>query len=781
MRKHANLLILSVILVTAGFCGCGDDSIISFVDDSYDTQTDDLSGTQTDDLSGTQTDDSSGTQTDDSSGTQTDDSSGTQMEALCNGRCNSYETCINEECLCGEQACQEDEQCIEGTKCQKFSTSEIPNTGDDDEKDDQSVECTPACTDNMECVNGKCQVKPKECTPKCTDNQYCDSTGTCQNIVVNLCGECAENESCTDGSCKCGTAPSCNTDEKCDGSKCVPLDPCKVKTCLTGQICEKGECVDLQLTFNAEETDVMLSSDSKMIIVNKPNSDKLTWTIVIGGNEISSSQSMSKIKCKIEKGKYSMKLDDCIKYDDAKHTESIQFLGFTRHATTMELKVKDEHNNKTASMKLNLKPYFDFNNFVKISGLVYRNNYCAGHKLVQSVAGYDYSSGKETDDMYKANLGGRATKYAANPYAKTYFDDTEAAIFDKDMYTQYILPHMIKHNGKYYGTRASVVAAARFLILQFPYDIPYTMKALSSTQLITHYTFSEYSTAVDDISKTRIYGLNLTSNAYNSSLNHDPANIIRKTAVAWGDAYIAPSTSDPDLKYPYSGLECSGFVSWALNNGRVELGDWKTRMFAKDGKCKIDGKLERNYKCANLVNTNQGFSNQNNKLIDVYTKLNLLQDSDFIDLQTKDTTLSTAQLKNILRDVKAGDILWRGAYDDSKKETYGAGHIAMIIGLKRDNSGNVTEIEIGEATINCGNTLTRKTPEELRASSWFNAKRASFIIKMDRIYNYNTDINNIKTESAKSDCADGKKSGGNCYDYTDSYNSEFNNAITRLR
>ena len=50
---------------------------------------------------------------------------------------------------------------------------------------------------------------------------------------------------------------------------------------------------------------------------------------------------------------------------------------------------------------------------------------------------------------------------------------------------------------------------------------------------------------------------------------------------------------------------------------------------------------------------------------------------------------------------------------------------------------------------------------------------------MDNVYNYYSDIYHITTESEKSDCPDGEKSGGNCYKYTELYNDAFNQAIVK--
>ena len=119
-----------------------------------------------------------------------------------------------------------------------------------------------------------------------------------------------------------------------------------------------------------------------------------------------------------------------------------------------------------------------------------------------------------------------------------------------------------KVNEAGYQTRGGVIAAFRFLILEFPYRISYYFEngRLNNTD------GQKY---VDGEGRYYKKGLYLTENKF--------SDIVASFAgpVTWG----CPITNYNDEygyvigeKYP-NGLDCSGFVSWALYNGGFDIGD----------------------------------------------------------------------------------------------------------------------------------------------------------------------------------------------------------------
>lgn len=119
-----------------------------------------------------------------------------------------------------------------------------------------------------------------------------------------------------------------------------------------------------------------------------------------------------------------------------------------------------------------------------------------------------------------------------------------------------------KVNEAGYQTRGGVIAAFRFLILEFPYRIPYYFE----NGRLNNFDGQKY---VDGEGRYYKKGLYLTENKF--------GDILASFAgpATWG----CPITNYNDEygyvigeKYP-NGLDCSGFVSWALYNGGFDLGD----------------------------------------------------------------------------------------------------------------------------------------------------------------------------------------------------------------
>ncbi len=139
------------------------------------------------------------------------------------------------------------------------------------------------------------------------------------------------------------------------------------------------------------------------------------------------------------------------------------------------------------------------------------------------------------------------------------FTEEEAEMLDNALFWRV--------DGAGYGTRAGVVAAARFLALEFCYRVPYFYEngRLHLDEYTRHYCDGE----------GRFYhrGLYLTESKYDLL---DPDGI-RYGPAHWG----APLTNWEDAaekgfaygqRYP-NGLDCSGFVTWCLVNGGVDVGD----------------------------------------------------------------------------------------------------------------------------------------------------------------------------------------------------------------
>ena len=134
------------------------------------------------------------------------------------------------------------------------------------------------------------------------------------------------------------------------------------------------------------------------------------------------------------------------------------------------------------------------------------------------------------------------------------FSEEESNLLDKALFDRV--------NSAGYQTRAGAVAAARFLALEFSYKIPYFYEngRLENYDVIRH---------VDGEGRYYHRGLYLSESKFND------ITASYKGPVIWGCPLTNLNTAGrykAYVKYP-NGLDCSGFISWALLNGGFDVGD----------------------------------------------------------------------------------------------------------------------------------------------------------------------------------------------------------------
>ena len=135
---------------------------------------------------------------------------------------------------------------------------------------------------------------------------------------------------------------------------------------------------------------------------------------------------------------------------------------------------------------------------------------------------------------------------------KQYSTD-EAKLLDE------FLEYRIKKAG--YQTRAGVVEAARFLTLSFQYRIPYFFENGRLFWSGVHY--------IDGEGRYYHKGLYLSEDKYKD------IGPVKDGPAMWGcDLKNRDNSAGWVLFAPYpNGLDCSGFVTWALLNGGFDIGD----------------------------------------------------------------------------------------------------------------------------------------------------------------------------------------------------------------
>ncbi len=144
-------------------------------------------------------------------------------------------------------------------------------------------------------------------------------------------------------------------------------------------------------------------------------------------------------------------------------------------------------------------------------------------------------------------------------YNKRYLPCNEYTLEESKL-LDVILEYRISEAG--YGTRAGAVAAARFLTLEFPYRLTYFYESGRVSNTSPYWADGEgrYYHKGLYLHKEKIKDLN--------GFGNGPA--------IWGCGLHCyeddPPYFEPGKRYP-NGLDCSGFVTWALLNGGFDVGD----------------------------------------------------------------------------------------------------------------------------------------------------------------------------------------------------------------
>ena len=499
-------------------------------------------------------------------------------------------------------------------------------------------------------------------------NNHCVMLDACDASTCPEGHVCALSDSglpvCYSSACmENGVLKDCGS-QKCVNGECTDIAWEAVESCDNGYLDEAGKCIvplkSISIAVNGVSTgsaDVLLNSTVTFSVVYEP--ENTTERDVVWKTK------------NVTEGAETEDVSKLVTVSGA-DSEQFSMKGVSLHAGEIDLTVQAaEHENISADSKVYVKPYY----------------------AIQSGDAYD-----NYKTFHKGDL------------SCEFYNKHDVDVFNYDLFVKYVQPKMIPRdeNGEivYYPTRASVVAAARFLAMQFPYYFPYHMESISSNTMRSHYVWSSTKLASDPES-VRVYGLNLTSNAYNSHLND---KVIATKVKPWGCS----------LSSEKAGLECSGMVAWALRNGRFEAGDFKTDMFS--------GTTYKNKEKVYATSYSFNVNNKHDLVVDKFSGLD--NKNDYI------------KVENITEDqIHAGDILWHGTYKKDDGNT-GSGHVAMVIGVKHDSNNKPQYIYVAEATTHTethrgGNVVTRYAWSKFKSSKWKSTdKYKCYLIRMDNVYSY---------------------------------------------
>lgn len=175
--------------------------------------------------------------------------------------------------------------------------------------------------------------------------------------------------------------------------------------------------------------------------------------------------------------------------------------------------------------------------------------------MAESIGTAVVHRGDDTLNVVVTNLVTKPTVNHKEIIPCNRYSEEEGILLDQ------ILAYKVNEAGN--QTRAGVVAAARFLTLQFPYKIPYFYENGRINNTGVNYADGE----------GRYYHKGL----YLSEFKKNEIIASVSGPSLWG-CPLYNWEDDPDYGFVWgmkkpNGLDCSGFVSWALYNGGFDVGD----------------------------------------------------------------------------------------------------------------------------------------------------------------------------------------------------------------
>ena len=732
-------------------------------------------------------------------------------EKKCDPACSEGEVCESGECKPAEEkkcdpACKEGEVCAAG-EC----------------KPAEEKTCEPACTDGEVCVAGECQPENTACDPACTDDMVCVA-GKCEApddpVVEPECNPaCTEGKVCVEGECVASAEPVVakvlvtpldglvTVQNRVDASFTVSLNSAPTdEVVLPLQMTNKkaGTLSASQVVFTSGDWDKpqeITVTGAKTVMPD----DETDYMIVVGPSESKDANYNGLDTVKIPVKHYNQL--NTLKLDKKEASLLLRKVKKTSehgvNSVTFTVMIPEAASDKDVKWNIVNADKSDKTDLNKLITYKSQNDEKAGTSTV-TITRLDIDlAGDETKklklDLARTLLVTASTKDSTSEEAKLelkpylplgfnygyykshvkdfsykaekddlsckYYDVHSTQVFDEDMYRYYVEPKMAKNDkGELVGTRASVVAAARFLVLQFPKDIPYsgTHKYYYKNGELTHSrgetTFASYTwtasklEANENYKDKQLFGLSLSPNGYNNLTSFDSP--IKKDIGSWGCSFkeyfgggtIYKKDGKTEVKHPNIGLCCSAFVSWALRNGMFDLGLLYTTVFAMQ----YDSKTKKNTKRFFMDKTTlyKRIDSINKSIPDIYDKLKGIKETDIIPLSKVDKANTPG--------IKAGDLLYysgKCTCSDNQKcpsecDCSSGGHLAMILGIYYktvNGKKEISTIYVAEAG-GAGNRLTYwKIDEAPKFAEWNcsggkcnNAKTCKEVklIKMGNAYNY---------------------------------------------
>ncbi len=169
------------------------------------------------------------------------------VQGIDSGGCNDNNPCTTDNCNPKDGKCvhgNNDNTCDDGNSCTSGDMCKgggcVPGAALD--CDDKNVCTTDTCEGKMGgCKNGNVNCDDKnDCTmDSCDTKTGCANKPKFDGAACEDGDQCTSSDMCKGGSCKGGTAPTCDDKNVCTNDSCSPAQGC-LHAPLTGQACDDG-------------------------------------------------------------------------------------------------------------------------------------------------------------------------------------------------------------------------------------------------------------------------------------------------------------------------------------------------------------------------------------------------------------------------------------------------------------------------------------------------------------------------------------------------------------
>lgn len=287
----------------------------------------------------------------------------------------------------------------------------------------------------------------------------------------------------------------------------------------------------LEITFSSNDDCYVLESDK-----SRPNINSTDWQEAIN-NDIT------------------FELKDTLKYYYVKCGGTVYYVGTNKNIGTAKVDVKEQDKYLIKDNSYDVEYDIDTNGYIEEEPLI-----TSSDEKVISVKGNKIKAVGNGEATITVSILDQSDSiyFVVTDLIQNMPDefDVDKELLPCERYTKEdndLIDELLKHriNEAGYKTRGAAVAATRFLLLEFPYRLDY------------FYEYGRQAQKIDGEGRYYLEGLYLDESRFERLIGS------QSKPQTWG----CPLYSGSIKKKTPNGLDCSGFVSWVLNNAGFDCGD----------------------------------------------------------------------------------------------------------------------------------------------------------------------------------------------------------------